>query len=292
VSTSADKSNTLITNERGVAIGYPTPSPRNFDWLRTVIRKSALVLFLFALAGLCVLYVIDQSLFSIVISFLWSIKEAILLGFASVVAGSIIDKQVVALRKEIEDFTNRSSTATGGLVAISKGIDDQSARMTNNLNVSVGQLTDSTDAMMATTIHLRDAAKKLEQVLAELRASNEHLDTSAPIVTDDIDLDEHDYWNELSMQWREAKDLVEGQISHISDGRKFRKYANMSRHDYPAIVDQLIYDGLIYQNAETSFTAMQKMFYDFRPQKFIVDRADWDAFQNHFKVFKSHIVAM
>jgi hypothetical protein len=242
-----------------------TASPLNaylrlkwFFKLLVILTIATAVFIFFAL------YFYNPPLFARIASILWEFKEAVILLAVSLTSSAIIASQVDKLTTEIVTIESRSIQAV------------------NQINIATGKLDEANTTITVNIAGLRD-------IVGDLRSKPENLEGAEGQATLES-YTEKDYWTELSDKWAVAKMLVEEKIlQSVNHPKRFEKYANMPRYKYVDIVNSLISDGLVVENARQPFEEMQSAFNEFRPQKYMVEKEQWDSFLANFNKFKKHV---
>jgi hypothetical protein len=129
---------------------------------------------------------------------------------------------------------------------------------------------------------ITDRLKALQgQVVAIQRnTSDEALPVSTPTTSANASSD--DDWESIKKWWSDARDHLEAIIDN-EDGRRTRKYEDMTRYDYTPIIDNLLSDEFIDLAAAKNARAMNEEFLSLRNRK----RPITDEVKGNFKKWKS-----
>jgi hypothetical protein len=125
------------------------------------------------------------------------------------------------------------------------------------------------------TLSKLDIKPQLDDLKASLEAAQNKLNEMQRRAIDEREIDapvaalpvsEQNRWEDIRKLWEEARDQIESKIKTI-DGRKQRKYENITRYSYAPIINQLADDGVIDEETANAARRMNQSFLALRKNR-------------------------
>lgn len=98
---------------------------------------------------------------------------------------------------------------------------------------------------------------------------------------------EPDYWSDISREWKVVSDEIDDIRRNIEDGRKRRKYVELTKHDYPLIIDLLAIDDELSEERAAAAQEMHGIYKAHRNRRIPVSRDTLNSFFENLHKFRT-----
>jgi hypothetical protein len=150
----------------------------------------------------------------------------------------------------------------------------------------VSQLGRKRTELAQTVDRFDDRLLSLRKMLQALRDETEAEAAGEPEAVADLG---QEYWETVRSLWATTRNRIELEIDLISDGRVRRKYANMDRYSYSAIIFALNADKFLDNAVAAHLIQMSGTFMKLRRNPKSTTKQDADRFESLYRAVSSSL---